>query len=72
MNNLPATPIPKHQAKFALNSIKTIKRLRDAAPFTVPVDTVKLNIPLYYNYIKRPMDLSTIERKINLNAYADV
>lgn len=72
MNNLPADPIPKHQAKFALNSIKTIKRLRDAAPFTVPVDIVKLNIPLYYNYIPRPMDLSTIERKINLNAYADV
>lgn len=72
MDNLPATPIPKHQAKFALNSIKTIKRLRDAAPFTVPVDIVKLNIPLYYNYITRPMDLSTIERKINLNAYSDV
>ncbi|KAK6202282.1 Bromodomain-containing protein [Scheffersomyces amazonensis] len=71
MNNLPANPIPPHQSKFALNTIKAIKRLKDAAPFLHPVDTVKLNIPLYYNYIPRPMDLSTIERKINVNAYED-
>lgn len=71
MNNLPETPMPKHQAKFVLNTIKAIKRLRDAGPFLHPVDVVKLNVPLYYNYIKRPMDLSTIERKLNLNAYED-
>ncbi|CUM64800.1 uncharacterized protein PRCAT00002412001 [Priceomyces carsonii] len=69
LNNLPEEPMPKHQAKFALNTIRAIKRLRDAGPFVHPVDTVKLNIPLYYNYIPRPMDLSTIERKINLSAY---
>lgn len=71
MDNLPDHPMPKHQAKFTLNTIKAIKRLRDAGPFVHPVDIVKLNIPLYYNYITRPMDLSTIERKINLNAYED-
>lgn len=69
MNNLPENPLPKHQAKFALNTIKNIKRLKDAGPFLKPVDVVKLKIPLYYNFIKRPMDLSTIERKINVNAY---
>lgn len=69
MDNLPSNPMPKHQAKFALNSIKAIKRLKDAIPFIHPVDTIKLNIPFYYNYIPRPMDLSTIERKINANAY---
>lgn len=69
MNNLPQDPLPKHQNKFALNTIKNIKRLKDAGPFLKPVDTVKLNIPLYYNFIKRPMDLSTIERKINASAY---
>lgn len=71
MNNLPQHPMPKHQAKFALNTIKAIKRLRDAGPFLQPVDIVKLNVPLYYNYIKRPMDLATIERKISANAYED-
>lgn len=71
MDNLPSNPMPKHQAKFALNSIKAIKRLKDAGPFIHPVDIVKLNIPFYYNYIPRPMDLSTIERKINADAYVE-
>lgn len=69
MNNLPANPMPAHQKKYAQNSIKAIRRLKDAAPFLHPVDIVKLNIPFYYNYIPRPMDLSTIEKKINVNAY---
>ena len=72
MNNLPENPIPQHQAKFVLNTIKAVKRNREAVPFLHPVDTVKLNVPFYYNYIPRPMDLSTIERKINLKAYEDV
>lgn len=72
MNNLPEHPMPPHQAKFALHTIKAIKRLKDAVPFLAPVDTVKLNVPFYYNYIPRPMDLSTIERKINANAYEDI
>lgn len=71
MENLPQNPMPKHQAKFAMNTMKAIKRLRDAGPFVHPVDIVKLNIPFYYNYIPRPMDLSTIERKINANAYEE-
>lgn len=71
MDNLPANPLPPHQAKFALNTIKAIKRLRDAVPFLHPVDIVKLNIPFYYNYIPRPMDLSTIETKVHVNAYED-
>ncbi|CAK9435289.1 uncharacterized protein LODBEIA_P57460 [Lodderomyces beijingensis] len=69
MDNLPADPMPAHQYKYALTTIKGIKRLKDSTPFHLPVDTVKLNIPLYYNFIKRPMDLSTIERKLHVKAY---
>ncbi|CAL9733727.1 bromodomain-containing factor 1 [Monosporozyma servazzii] len=69
MDNLPKDPIPDHQKKHALMAIKAVKRLKDAKPFILPVDTIALNIPFYYNYIKRPMDLSTIERKLNSNAY---
>ncbi|KAI5962049.1 BDF1 [Candida theae] len=72
MNNLPDQPMPPHQSKFALHTIKAIKRLKDAVPFLAPVDTIKLNVPFYYNYIPRPMDLSTIERKITANAYEDI
>jgi bromodomain-containing factor 1 len=72
MNNLPDTPLPKHQQQYALKILKIIKRMKDAKPFLQPVDIVKLNIPLYYNFIPRPMDLSTIERKLNANAYDEV
>ena len=70
MANLPADPIPQHQKRHALMAIKAVKRLKDARPFLKPVDVVALNIPLYYNYVPRPMDLSTIERKLNVDAYA--
>lgn len=59
----------KNQFRFFLNSIKVIKRLKDAVPFLTPVDTKKLNIPNYYDCIKNPMDLSTIEKKLTSNAY---
>lgn len=71
MNNLPSNPIPSHQQKFALNTIKSIKRLRDSNPFLHPVDIIKLNIPFYYNYIPNPIDLSTIEKKLIVSAYSD-
>uniref|UniRef100_UPI003753E85D Candida glabrata strain CBS138 chromosome C complete sequence n=1 Tax=Candida glabrata TaxID=5478 RepID=UPI003753E85D len=64
-----AMGIPQHQQKHALMAIKAVKRLKDARPFLQPVDPVALNIPLYFNFIKRPMDLQTIERKLNANAY---
>ena len=69
MSKLPQNPLPKHQQKHALLAIKAVKRLKDAKPFLLPVDTVALNIPFYYNYIKHPMDLSTIEKKLNVEAY---
>jgi bromodomain-containing factor 1 len=72
MNNLPDNPIPKHQQSYAVRVIKIIKRMKDAAPFLQPVDIVKLNIPLYYNFIPRPMDVSTMEKKLSVSAYADV
>lgn len=69
MSNLPENPLPKHQQKHAVMTIKAVKRLKDARPFLQPVNPEALNIPFYFNHIKRPMDLSTIERKLNVNAY---
>lgn len=69
MNNLPETPMPAHQQRHGLTAIKAVKRLKDAKPFLKPVDPVALNVPFYFNHIKRPMDLSTIERKLTANAY---
>lgn len=43
-----------------------------AAPFYAPVDPVALNIPSYFDVIKQPMDLSTIQEKLNQGLYDDV
>ncbi|KAK9479249.1 Bromodomain-containing protein, partial [Lipomyces japonicus] len=64
--------LPKHQNKFASSMIRSLKRLKDAAPFLHPVDPVKLNIPDYFNVITTPIDLSTIEKRIQGNQYDSV
>ncbi|KAF0900537.1 hypothetical protein E2562_032132 [Oryza meyeriana var. granulata] len=47
------------------NLLKNIFKHQWAGPFLVPVDAVKLNIPDYFDIIKKPMDLGTIEKKLN-------
>ncbi|KAF1988976.1 Bromodomain-containing protein [Aulographum hederae CBS 113979] len=41
-----------------------------AFPFLHPVDPVALNIPQYHRVIKKPMDLSTIDRNLKSGVYA--
>jgi transcription initiation factor TFIID subunit 2 len=41
-------------------------------PFYEPVDAVALNIPQYYEVIKRPMDLSAIRKKYDTNQYSTI
>ncbi|KAF8420027.1 Bromodomain-containing protein [Tirmania nivea] len=65
-------PMPKVQAKYALQTIRTIRRTKDAGPFLIPVDPVKLAIPTYFDYVKNPMDLSTMEKKLQADQYATV
>lgn len=65
----PKQGLAKHQVKFALASLRAVKRLRDAGPFLTPVDIVKLNIPTYFDFVKNPMDLSTMERKVTAGEY---
>ncbi|KAL8920094.1 MAG: hypothetical protein Q9208_006447 [Pyrenodesmia sp. 3 TL-2023] len=43
------------------------KHLTD--PFAVPVDPIALNIPDYFKYIKKPMDLSTMKAKLESGQY---
>jgi bromodomain-containing factor 1 len=61
---LPPTTLSVSQHKFALSTIRTLKKLKDATPFRLPVDPEALNIPHYLQIIKHPMDFSTIERKL--------
>ncbi|XP_025086148.1 CREB-binding protein-like isoform X2 [Pomacea canaliculata] len=43
----------------------------ESLPFRQPVDPVVLSIPDYYDIIKKPMDLSTIKRKLDTGHYLD-
>lgn len=52
--------------------MRNLKKHRDAAPFLQPVDYLKLNIPDYPKIIKHPMDLSTIDKKLNSGQYENV
>lgn len=58
------TGLPKHQHRYTLSAIRAIKRLKDAIPFVVPVDPIKQGVPQYFDYIKHPMDLGTMEKKL--------
>jgi len=61
--------IPPNQQKFLVALLRQVKKPKDALPFLQPVDPVKLNIPRYFDVIDRPMDISTIEKKLNTGAY---
>lgn len=64
--------MPKHQLKYFTSAIKAIKRLKDAGPFLTPVDPVKQGVPDYFEYIKNPMDLGSIEKKLVAGEYTTV
>ncbi|KAJ3063718.1 hypothetical protein HDU98_000489 [Podochytrium sp. JEL0797] len=63
------TALDRHQLKFCSRTLSKCKRLKDAYMFSVPVDPIKLNIPQYFTFIKHPMDLSTIQRKLETHVY---
>ncbi len=45
--------------------VKHLLRDKDAVPFRTPVDPVLLQIPDYPKIIRHPMDLGTIDSKLN-------
>ncbi|KAH7883907.1 hypothetical protein F5I97DRAFT_1930123 [Phlebopus sp. FC_14] len=65
MASLPGEPtLSTAQHRFCLSTVRSLKKLKDAAAFLHPVDPVALNIPHYPSIIKSPIDLGTIERKL--------
>lgn len=43
----------------------------ESLPFRQPVDPNALGIPDYFNIVDKPMDLSTIQYKLNSGQYSD-
>ncbi|RDW81086.1 putative transcription regulator BDF1 [Aspergillus mulundensis] len=64
------TPLTKPQHKFILKAIQSLKRMQDSRFYKEPVDPIKMAIPTYFDIIKEPMDLGTIERKLKDNQYS--
>jgi hypothetical protein len=76
-SNDPTNKRPKNrmteQLKFCLSIIKDLlhkKNLSFVWPFSKPVDVENLNLPDYYQIIKKPMDLGTVKKKLENREYA--
>ncbi|KAG1363392.1 transcription factor GTE9 [Cocos nucifera] len=71
----PSPPISNSYAMLIKQCEALLKRLmahQHAWVFNTPVDVVKLNIPDYFQVIKRPMDLGTIKSKISSGVYSSL
>lgn len=65
-------PMTALQKKVLLEKIKNLKKTKHVRFFQAPVDPVALNIPSYFDIIKNPMDVSTMEKKLKDDKYASV
>lgn len=66
----PIAVMTKEQQKHAINMVRNLKRNKNAPPFLKPVDAVALHIPDYYKIILEPMDLGTIEARLQATSKA--
>jgi len=55
-----------------LKIVKSLRQHRNAWPFNEPVDPVALNIPDYFQVITHPMDLGTVESRLQSGYYKTV
>jgi hypothetical protein len=59
-----------NQTQFLKNTVvKGMWKHQHGWPFHLPVDTVKLRLPDYFDIIKKPMDLGTIKKRLDNNYY---
>lgn len=62
-------PIYSHWTKAAERLLTSLKKNNNARLFLRPVDPIKDGVPDYFDFIKHPMDLGTIEEKLESNAF---
>ena len=49
--------------------VQALWKIKSTSVFHEPVDPEKLGIPTYFDIVKKPMDFSTVKKKIQLNIY---
>ena len=50
--------------------LPNIRKHKHAWPFQKPVNPTELGLPDYFDVVKRPMDLSTIKKKLDRSEYS--
>lgn len=70
--NWPLTRLTRAQTKFLIERVRNTKKIKVAFAFKEPVNPEALGIPHYRDFIKHPMDLSTMEEKLKLEQYNNV
>src|ERR1044072_6697205 len=58
--------------KYCTAALKELKKHPSAGLFLEPVDPIKYGIPDYFDIIKQPMDLGTVESKLDALQYTTV
>ena len=61
--------LPESWGEVATKVLNICWKVKGAYWFYEPVDPVKFNIMDYFDIITRPMDLGTVKKKLNFNAY---
>ncbi|KAJ1971125.1 hypothetical protein H4R35_005450, partial [Dimargaris xerosporica] len=68
-NDPAVEPAPALNTKLCLKVVKRLKGHKGSAVFLHPVDPVAQGVPHYFDVVKHPMDLSTIEDKLRRSVY---
>ena len=58
--------------KIARQLMNVLWKVKDAELFHKPVDPIELHVPNYYEIIKKPMDFSTVKKKLNNYSYTNL
>ncbi|KAI8904256.1 Bromodomain-containing protein, partial [Powellomyces hirtus] len=76
MSRSPPAPSPPSlspsDTKACSQMLAELSKHASAWPFKTPVDPVLAGAPDYFDIIQRPMDLSTVERKLANFQYSEV
>ncbi|KAJ1720646.1 hypothetical protein LPJ53_004754, partial [Coemansia erecta] len=67
--NAPDIPLVDKALERARGVLNKIKRDDHSWPFLKPVDPVALGIPTYFDIVRNPMDMSTVQKKLGKKAY---